>query len=100
MGYIPETTKSISVVAPWNMNRAEKLFRVMGGAVVTRRRYLGGLIGYGEAGDTWIFEKVQGWMKLVKTLLGFAHKHFSPLIQYCRSHSDRSGSSCSGSPPT
>ena len=74
-GYFLGPTKSISVVAPWNVVREEELFRGMVTMVVTRSRYLGGFIGNREAGDTWLAEKFQGWVELVKILLGVTHKH-------------------------
>ena len=44
-GYFPEPTKSILVVAPQNVARAEWFFRGMGLKVVMDSRYLGGFIG-------------------------------------------------------
>ena len=43
-GYYPEPTKSILVVAPGNLARAEEHFRGLGIRVVTGHRYLGGYI--------------------------------------------------------
>ena len=47
----------------------------MGMKIVTRSQYLGGFVGYRAAEDIWLSEKVQGWMDLVKTLVGVTHKH-------------------------
>ena len=44
-GYFPEPSKSILVVAPQNVARAEWFFRGMGLKVVMDSRYLGGFIG-------------------------------------------------------
>ena len=43
-GYYPEMTKSILVVAPGNVARAEEHLRGLGIRVVTGHRYLGGFI--------------------------------------------------------
>ena len=43
-GYYPEPTKSILVMAPGNVNRAEEHFRGLGIQVVTGHRYLGGFL--------------------------------------------------------
>ena len=48
-GYFPEPTKSILVVAPRNVARAEEFFRGMGLQIVTGSWYLGGFIGDGAA---------------------------------------------------
>ena len=48
-GYYPEPTKSILVVAPGNVARAEEHFRGLDIIVVTGHRYLGGYIRYKEA---------------------------------------------------
>ena len=57
------------------MERAEEFFHGMGMKIVTGVWYLGGFIGYREAEDSWLAEKVQGWTESVKTLLGVARKH-------------------------
>ena len=74
-GYYPELTKSILVVAPENVARAEEHFRGLGIRVVTGHRYLGGFIGDAEAEQEWLREKVQGWTESVNVLAGVAHKH-------------------------
>ena len=74
-GYFPELTKSILVVAPRNVARAEDFFRVMGIKVVTGSRYLGEFVGNMKAEARLLADKVQGWMELVKTLLGVFCKH-------------------------
>ena len=43
-GYYPEPTKSIFVVAPGNVAKAEEHFRGLGIRVVTGHRYLGGFV--------------------------------------------------------
>ena len=74
-GTFPEPTKSILVVVSRNVERAEKFFRGMGMNIVTGSWYLGCFIGDRAAEDIWLADKVQGWMELVKTLLGVACKH-------------------------
>ena len=59
-GYLPDTTKSILVVSPWNVPQAEELFCVYGLEIVTGSRYLGGFMGMESAKDWWIDEKVEG----------------------------------------
>ena len=44
-GYYPDPTKSILVVAPGNITRAEEHFRGLGIWVVTGHWYLGGFMG-------------------------------------------------------
>ena len=70
-----EPTKSILVVAPWNVDRDEDFFRGMVMIVVTGRRYLVGFIGYQDAETMWLDEKVQGWAELVIKLSGVDRKH-------------------------
>ena len=53
-GYCPEPTKSILVVAPGNVERAEEHFRGLGIRVVTGHRYLGGFIGDADAEREWL----------------------------------------------
>ena len=57
------------------MDKAEEFSKGMGMKVVTVIRYLGGLIGDRKAEDTWMIDKVEGWLELVRTLFGFARKH-------------------------
>ena len=59
-GYYPEPTKSILVVAPGNVARAEEHFRGLVIRVVTGHRDLGGLIGDADVEREWLREKVQG----------------------------------------
>ena len=68
-------TKSILVLAPGNVARAEEHFRGLGIRVVTGHRYLGGFIGDTDAERGWLREKIRGWTKSVKLLAGVAHKH-------------------------
>ena len=74
-GYYPEPTKSILVVAPGNVSRAEEHFRGLGIRVVTGHRYLGGFLGAAAAEREWLEEKVQGWKESVAILAGVALKH-------------------------
>ena len=74
-GYFLDTTKSILVVAPRNVARAEKFFRGMGVKIVTGSHYLGFFVRYRAAEYSWLEEKVQGWAELVKTLVRFSRKH-------------------------
>ena len=53
-GYYPEMTKSILVVAPGNVARAEEHFRGLVIRVVTVHRYLGGFIGDAAAEQEWL----------------------------------------------
>ena len=74
-GYYPEPTKSILVVAPGNVSRAEEFFRGLGIRVVTGHRYLGGYIGDKEAEGRWLAENITGWVESVEILAGVSHKH-------------------------
>ena len=59
-GYYPEPTKSILVVAPANVARAEELFWGMGMKIVTGSRYLGGFLGERRTERQWVRTKVEG----------------------------------------
>ena len=59
-GYYPEPTKSVFVVAPGNVARAQENFRGLGIRVVTGHRYLGGFIGDADAERGWLREKIRG----------------------------------------
>ena len=74
-GYYPEPTKSILVVAPGNVTRAEDHFQGLGIRVVTGHRYLGGFIGDIDAEKGWLQDKIRGWTESVKLLVGVAYKH-------------------------
>ena len=74
-GYFPEPIKSILVVDPRNVSQVEEFFRGMGLKVVTWSRYLGGLIGEGEAEKSCLYGKVAGWAESVKNLTGVSRKH-------------------------
>ena len=50
-GYSPNATKSILVVSPQNIQRAEAFFWGYGLQIVTGRRYLGVFVGTKEAQD-------------------------------------------------
>ena len=73
-GYYPEPTKSILVVAPGNVARAEEHFRRLGMRVLTGHRYLGDSLGDAAAIREWLEKKVQGWKESVVTLAGVALK--------------------------
>ena len=57
------------------MARAEELFRGMLITVVTVSYYLGDFIGDQDADNTWLYDKLQEWAELVRTLSGVACKH-------------------------
>ena len=63
-----------------NVARAKEFFRVMGMSVVTGSFFLGGFVGDRDEETMWLYEKVQGWAELVRTLLGVAYKH--PQLSY------------------
>ena len=44
-GYLPEPTKSISVLVPRNVPMTEEFFQGMGVKIMTGSRYLGGFVG-------------------------------------------------------
>ena len=73
--YYLEPIKSILVVAPVNVARAEEHFRELGIRVVTGHRYLGGFLDDTAAEREWPKEKVQWWTELVSVLAGVAHKY-------------------------
>ena len=74
-GYFLEPTKSILVVAPRNVARADEFVCGMGIKIVTGSRYLGGSVGNRAAKEIWLEKKGQGWTELVKTLSWVARKH-------------------------
>ena len=74
-GYLPEQTKSILVVAPRNLSRAEEFFCGMGIKVVTRKIYPGGFIRESKAEKRWLAGKFTGWAESVETLTGVYRKH-------------------------
>ena len=90
-GYFPKPTKSILVLAPQNVTRAEELFWGIGILVVTGNHYLSSFIGNRDADTTWLDEKVQGWAGLMRTLSGVETRSQPTL--YCRSHLNRSSHS-------
>ena len=69
-GYFPEPTKSILVMTPGNVARAEEYFRGMGIRFVTGHRYLGGFLGDGSSEKEWLGTKVEGWTESISTLEG------------------------------
>ena len=72
-GYFLEPTKSIFVVAPRNVARAEDFFHGTGIKVVTGNIFLGGFIGESEAEKRWLAGKVTVWAESVETLEGVTH---------------------------
>ena len=74
-GYYPDPNKSILVVAPGNVARAEEHFRGLGIRVVTGHRYLGGFLGYMAEERECLEKKVQVWKELVRILAWVALKH-------------------------
>ena len=74
-GYFLEPTKSILVVAPRNVARAEEFFHGMGINIITGSWYLGSFVGNRTAEYIWLAAKVQGWTELVETLPGVPRKH-------------------------
>ena len=74
-GYYPDPIKSILVVAPGNVARAEEHFCEIGIWVVTRHWYLGGFLGDMLAEREWLGKKIQGWKESVAILAGVALKH-------------------------
>ena len=74
-GYYPDPTKSILVVTPGNIARAEEHFQGMGIRVVTGHRYLGGFLGDVSAEKEWLGDKVEGCTESIATLAGVALKH-------------------------
>ena len=95
-GYYPESTKSILVVAPGNVDRAEEHFRGLGIRVVTGHRYRGGYIGDGEAERSWLRKKIKGGRSQRIYLPRLPKSTRSLLTQYCKILSNRSGISCRG----
>ena len=81
-GYFLGPIKSILVVEPRNVARAEKLFQGMGMQIVTGSRYLGGFIGDGASEKSWLTVKVERWAESVGTLTGVSRKH--PKSAYSR----------------
>ena len=59
-GYSMEPIKSILIVAPRNLARAEEFFCRMGVKIVTGSRYLGVFVGDRSTETIWLEEEVQG----------------------------------------
>ena len=57
-GYFPEPRRSILVMAPWNVARAEEFFRGMVQKMVKGSRYLGRFIREIEAEKSYMARKV------------------------------------------
>ena len=73
--YLPETTKSVLVVSPWNVPRAEAFFRGYGLKIVMVSRYLGVFVGSKAAKDLCMGDNLEGWQDSVATLAGVLHWH-------------------------
>ena len=71
-GYFTDPTKSILVVSPRNVPRAETFFCGYRLEIVTGGIYLGGFVGTEVAQDWRIEEKVEGWNYLVDIMPGVA----------------------------
>ena len=74
-GYFPEQTKSILVLAPRNLSRAEEFFCGMGIKVVTGKIHPGGFNRESKAEKRWMARKFTGWAESVETLVGVYRKH-------------------------
>ena len=59
-GYLPEPTKSVLVVPPHNVARAEEFFCDMGKNIVTGSWYIWIFVRNRAAKDIWLVAKVQG----------------------------------------
>jgi len=79
-GYTPPPIKCILVTSDRNLSSAKSKFERYGMKVVTRSRYLGGLIGFPTLRSEWLREKASFWEKAVKTMAR-ASKKF-PQIDY------------------
>ena len=89
-GYLPKLTKSILVVSPWNVPRAEDFYQGYGIQVVTRILCLGRFVGMKIAQYQWLEDKVAG--------LGWRVSTRRPHTRACRNPSSRSGPLCRASP--
>ena len=74
-GYFPEPTNIILIVSPWNVLQSEAFFQGYGLHIMMGSLYLGGFVGYKDAHDCWLGEKVEGWQDSVATLAGVARQH-------------------------
>ena len=74
-GYLPEPTKSILIVSPRNVPRAEAIFWRYGLQIVTGGRYLGDLVSTKAAQDHFLGDKVEGWQDSVENLARVARRH-------------------------
>ena len=86
-GYFPESSKSILVVAPHNVEPAKIEFAGLNFQVETDSRYLGSFIGEATKRDSWIANKVDDWVQSIKKLAGAARAY--PQSAYSAHH--RSG---------
>ena len=60
-GNLPGLTKSILVIYPWNVQRAEAYFSGIGVSVVPRSHYLSGLIGDPYSEKACLDDTVKEW---------------------------------------
>ena len=73
--YFLEPTKSILVLSPRNVPRAESFFPGYGLQVVKASRYLGEFVRTETAQDWLLEDKVKGWSAWVAIMSGVADKH-------------------------
>ena len=72
-GCFLEPTKSVLVVSPQNLPRAEAFFRGYRFHIMMGGRYLGGFVGSKEAQDCCLGDKMKGCRDSVAKLAGVAH---------------------------
>ena len=72
---LPDTTKSIFVVSPWNVPQAEAFFMGYGLQIVTGSCYIGGFVGPKAAQDCCLGDKLKIWRDSVVTLAGVVRQH-------------------------
>ena len=74
-GYFPESSKSILIVSPQNVEQAKAEFANLQFQVETGARYLGSFIGETTERDGWISSKVDTWVHSISKLAGAAHAY-------------------------
>ena len=67
-GYFPEPTKSVVVVASKYVEIAKNTFQNVGVKVVTRHRFLGGVVGERDYCVQFVREKVDVWVDCMDKL--------------------------------
>ena len=58
-GYFPETSKTVLVFGPSDIQQASELFADLGSKIVSGRRFLGGFIGENTLVAEFVSSKVQ-----------------------------------------